>query len=927
MSDATGDLDTAIRAVCDGRPVDWAAVHQSSTADARRLEALKALEEIARLHRSPSLIDTAATVVSSTSAHASWGHLQLLEHMASGAFGDVYRAWDPALDREVALKLLRRSPDADAAPEEAVDEGRLLARVHHPNVVTVHGAARLDGKVGLWMELVHGHTLADVVAAEGPLSASRVAAIGEDLCAALTAVHVAGLLHRDVKPHNVMLADDGRVVLMDFGAGREVRHAAFDVIGTPTYLAPEVLAGTPATAQSDIYSVGVLIAFALTGSNDIRVSRTLSADVSPTLSAVVERATAEAPRDRFESTAALGAALRATTAAQDRTSWVRYTTAVGGLLIALAALMIVALHDLWPLGERAVSRAPGKIYPTMHPLWTRRPGDLDIFGRPTPDGRVLPMTPDYVRVVLTDLDLSNPRQGPALGEASGDLGGCDPSVRPITLSSSATDAAFACEVAPNRYELRTERLDTRHPSQRRLFSGPLVTPLQWSPSGVLLVQRSESAGALLGVIDTRTGESRWIPAVHGSVGQAALSPDGKWIAFDAAIEGDPLRRGVFLVALSGGPSALIAAGPTGSILPTWLRDGRAILFVSDRTGSPGLWMQPVSGGRATGDASVVAQDLGRVASIWAVTPEGAFIYFRQTGLMRIGTARLGTDGFVEGAPADLPTHQMGATMMPGWAPDGRRLVYQTRMTGAQDVELTVMDVAHGVESTIRTTIGGLRHPRWSPDGRSIVVKGEDGLGRSGIFVIDAENGRATPLRVVAANEEDPLGGVVWDPNGTLVAEGGDGFVRIDPQTGRITPLAKARPAPVGFSVSRDGAIAMIEQVENTPVLKIVRPGMEPRDVLRSDKSEHFSDPVWMPDGRTLLFVRWKDAPGKPAMREAWRVDTQSGAARSIKLVMERLRELTVSSDGRQLAFTFGANSREPWVIEHFLPAARAAGAN
>ncbi len=170
--------------------------------------------------------DGAPRAVPST---ASWGHLRLLEPVGRGTFGQVYRAWDTHLDREVALKLLRTAPAVDdpsaslSDPTRVVNEGRLLARVRHPHVITVYGAEPRDGSVGIWMEFIRGRTLHQIVEQQGPLGAREATGVGTDLCRALSAVHGAGLLHRDVTARNVMREDGGRVVLMDFGAGHE-RH-------------------------------------------------------------------------------------------------------------------------------------------------------------------------------------------------------------------------------------------------------------------------------------------------------------------------------------------------------------------------------------------------------------------------------------------------------------------------------------------------------------------------------------------------------------------------------------------------------------------------------------------------------------------------------------------------------------------------------
>ena len=152
------------------------------------------------------------------STSSRWGALELRRKIADGGFGTVYRAWDPALEREVALKVLRTADRSWSV----IQEGRLLARVRHPNVVTVYGVDEYEGTVGLWMEWVEGLTLTQVLAARGVLGGQEAALIGIDVCRAVAAVHKAGLLHRDIKAHNVMREADGRVVLMDFGAG-EIR--------------------------------------------------------------------------------------------------------------------------------------------------------------------------------------------------------------------------------------------------------------------------------------------------------------------------------------------------------------------------------------------------------------------------------------------------------------------------------------------------------------------------------------------------------------------------------------------------------------------------------------------------------------------------------------------------------------------------------
>ena len=264
-----------VEAVLEGRPVDWTAA-ESTISDSQRalLAHLRDVAGIASFHAGSSAADDVRTSPSATAATvdalpdgATWGSLQVLERVSRGAFGDVYRARDSRLDREVALKLIRRVESRlDPVASHVIDEGRLLARVRHPNVVTVYGADRIDGRVGLWMELVRGRTLEAVLRDQGPFGEEEATLIGLDLCRALSAVHSANLIHRDVKAQNVMRESGGRVVLMDFGTGLDDRSdGSAELAGTPLYLAPEVLSGSPATVQSDVYSLGVLLFHLVTG--------------------------------------------------------------------------------------------------------------------------------------------------------------------------------------------------------------------------------------------------------------------------------------------------------------------------------------------------------------------------------------------------------------------------------------------------------------------------------------------------------------------------------------------------------------------------------------------------------------------------------------------------------------------------------------
>ena len=200
-----------------------------------------------------------------------WGSFRLLARVGHGSFGEVYRAWDPHLEREVAVKLLLPASVGDEDDYRAIlREARALAAVQHPNIVHVYGMDRHDGRVGYWTDFVHGKTLSFLVLAQGPFGYREAALIGLDVTKALSAVHRAGLLHRDIKAENVMREEGGRILLMDFGLSTLPQRQT-GVAGTPTYMAPELFSGSEATVASDIYAVGVLLFYLVTGQHPVRL--------------------------------------------------------------------------------------------------------------------------------------------------------------------------------------------------------------------------------------------------------------------------------------------------------------------------------------------------------------------------------------------------------------------------------------------------------------------------------------------------------------------------------------------------------------------------------------------------------------------------------------------------------------------------------
>jgi eukaryotic-like serine/threonine-protein kinase len=354
-------------AIADGRTLNPPSFDTDGAASDPVLRELRILGMLADVHRAAALGDAGTSWVEAAEAGTEvpappeWGPFRVLEEIGRGSFGVVYRAKDLRLDRDVALKIFAPRTAPATTTLLIAAEGRLLAKLNHPNVITVYGADVVDGTVGIWMELLRGRTLQQELDERGPLGAREAALIGIDLCRALAAVHKAGLVHRDLKAQNVMRAEGGRIVLMDFGAGHELTDPAalFRLAGTPLYMAPEVLQGSPATASSDLYSLGVLLYHLVTNAfpvfattlDDLRDahssgSRRRLRDVRPDLPAtfirVVEDATAKPAADRTASAAALEEQLETLllSAGKDRN---RSGWSAGLRWAALVALIVISI--------------------------------------------------------------------------------------------------------------------------------------------------------------------------------------------------------------------------------------------------------------------------------------------------------------------------------------------------------------------------------------------------------------------------------------------------------------------------------------------------------------------------------------------------------------------------------------------------------
>jgi len=332
------------------------------------------------------------------------GRFRLVAELGRGAMGRVFRGEDTLLHRQVALKVLPkfvRRGNKTITVERLISEARAAATLDHPNVVTVHEVNESGGVYYIAMELLEGGSLRDLIKAAGPMDYPRACLMCADAADGLAQAHALGIVHRDVKPANLMLTRSGRCKVVDFGLARmddasDFAAAIPESVGTPQFIAPELLRGVPASAHSDLYSLGATLWFLLTGHPPFE-ARTeadllrkhleeplpdlaaLRPDLPPGLVQAVNKAMAKQPADRFESTAQFEKVLRVYTIAPESGTATSFgnlmsineptvpdpsympapaaapwrptpvmLAAAGGGLVVLVGLLVLLLHVLQP---------------------------------------------------------------------------------------------------------------------------------------------------------------------------------------------------------------------------------------------------------------------------------------------------------------------------------------------------------------------------------------------------------------------------------------------------------------------------------------------------------------------------------------------------------------------------------------------------
>ena len=735
--DPTPELERVVEAISEGKAVEWEKAAASRKVDKETLEALRLIDTVSRLHRSGGTDagERERADLAAATAERTWGNLSIRGPLGAGEYGEVYRAFDPGLRKEVALKLWGRTATPRTI-EMLLEEARALARVRHPNVLLVLGADVHDGQVGMWTELLEGATLEQLLTELGPGHWREMAVYAIDICRALSAVHAVGLVHRDVKAANVMRERGGRIVLMDFGSagayatdtGEEKPPSPGAVQGTPLAMAPEVLREQRASPASDLYSLGVLIFRLVSGRYPVHARtleeletalahgplpslRSVLPDVPPEFSEAIARALERDPARRFASA------------------------------VDMERALVAALTAGWLAPAGSAVDVP--LSPSPEPA-------------PKPGGSMRTIVWAAALVVLAAILAAewwprrqpSPEAGPIQFTLQLPPNEHLKQFANVVVSPDGSRIAFASIDTTGQSALWVRRFDSLSSSRIPGTEGAWY-PF-WSPDSRELGFYSNGQLKRVGI----EGDS-----VH-TICSVELGRGGTWnrqgtIVFSASLDG-PLMR----VPAAGGTPVpattldTVSADEAGHRWPCFLPDGEHFLFVTtpESHGTFALYV-----GSLHSDRRVY---VGQVES-GAVYTAGMLVYMVNQALearsFDAHTLRWSGDP----RPISAIPGFGGSVAEPhASASENGTLVYSFQ--AARESRLEWMDVATGRARPLTT--GPYFDPRLSPDGRRIAAERTEGSGRSSLWMIDAATGGAERWTDAPGLNRKPI----WSPAGDSI---------------------------------------------------------------------------------------------------------------------------------------------------------------
>jgi Tol biopolymer transport system component len=835
-------------------------------------------------------------------ANGQLGPYKIEAPLGAGGMGEVFRATDTRLHRNVAIKILLRDKIADSERRQRfMQEARAASALNHPNIVTLFDIANDSGTDYLVMEYVPGKSLDKCIGAKGlPL----VEAIGyaTQIASALGAAHAAGIVHRDIKPANVIVTPDGQVKVLDFGLAKlaerenaETLTAAGSIMGTAAYMSPEQASGLPLDHRTDIFSLGVMLYEMLTGSRPFRgksQAETMSAiinDPAPPLRTsghrleeILDKALEKDPKERYQSASDLAVDLRRVNkilplaSVAPASNQPRPWLAIAGATLALAAATVG-----W-FAVRPTGSADNPLAGAQYTRITDFPGD-ETDAAISRDGKFVAFRSD--------------RDGPVDTFVS-QIG----SGRFVNLTHGKQDSVFIRHVGftPDGSEIWLAgiiggtrlRLMPLTGGTTRAFLTEHAINLSWSPDASRIVFHTYDTGDPMFVSDGTGGNARQIFTL-GAGGHnhfPTWSPDGQWIYFVSGMW-DAREMDLFRIRPIGGTPERLTHHNSDLRYVAAL-DNRTILYVAPDQNGAGPWLWALDTERKVSRRvtsgleiyeSVEASADGRrlvatvsnpTANLWSVplldrpaeerdikpfnlpTVRAWGPRYGRTALFYL-SSRGGGDGlwrYEDGQATEIWRGADGALLEPAAVSFAdRRVAVILRKQGKRT--LNILSAEGGDIRPLAPTIDVSSSASWSPDGKWIVVGGGD-KERSGLFKIPVDGGQ--PVRLTKGVALNP----VWSSDGSLIVYTG-------PAVGNTGPLLMVGP---------DGS-----PVEAPPIQLHVG-GARYR---------------FVPGRRELVYM--PGSGGSP--RDFWLVDFNTGKTRRLSnFDTPTTRTFDITPDGKQIVF-------------------------
>jgi eukaryotic-like serine/threonine-protein kinase len=701
------------------------------------------------------------------------GVYEIVGHLGAGGMGEVYRARDTKLGREVALKVL---PDALAREAERQArferEARLLASLNHASIATLYGFEEAGGSRFLVLELVPGETLEERLA-RGPLAVEEALALARQIAEALEAAHAKGIVHRDLKPGNVKVTPDGRVKVLDFGLAKALGPdgsatelsdsptltRAGAVLGTAAYMSPEQAQGREVDRRADVWAFGcvlygmlagcrafggetgpVTLAAVLRGEPDWSA---LPREVPPSVRRLLRRCLEKDPDRRLRDVADIRREIQEALESKRR-SGNRRAAGTGRARARRAEAPDLGTPRLVQVSVRRAVHAS--------PAWS-------------PDGRSLLYAAevgDTRKIFLRRLDRDDEEQ-----VTRGDHDDLQPAWSPDggrILFVRAREAGARLEpgdVFGQHVGGDLWSADLATGGETKLAEGAFNPA--FSPDGTRIAVDASWAGPRrLWVVDA---QGRNPQQVTSDVSEAIVhlrprwSPDGRKLVFQNV---ERTKFDVRVVDAASRSLAWVTNDPAQDVAPVWSPSGRFIYFSSHRTGGLNVWRVPVSpSGKPVGRLQQLTKGAGQDVEV-ALSPDGrlAFATLRQNAdIWRLPVSP------ETGRPVGPPEQLVATTREDSrgaWSPDGRTIAFNSDRTGGMNIWLASLD--DGATRPLTRGAGGDFQPNWSPDGKSVVFFSS----RSGsvdIWKVDLASQELTQLTRGGSIHANPF----FSPDGAWIA--------------------------------------------------------------------------------------------------------------------------------------------------------------